>query len=774
MACSILCVSPAVAQPAAVEPIERVVPLDVIVNGSSGGIWPILQRNGALFAPADAFPAWRIKPPAETEATQYKGLRYFPLAALPGSVAKVDLQKYLLDLTVAADLFTDTRLKISRDLTEHPAPDPVVPSAFLNYDLSYTRASGTTSSVDMGMLGEVGWSTGLGLLTTTFVGRDLTGASGNRGITRLETTFRRDFPSMGYTLSLGDGAMRTGLLGRNAYFGGVQFGSNFDLAPGLNRQPMPLIAGQAAAPSTVELYVNDVLRQTGKVPAGPFAIDNLPALSGNGNVTMVVRDVLGRETLITQPFYATADLLAPGLNDWSVEAGLLRSDVGTESSGYGEGFASGMWRRGLSMSTTLEGRLEASRSRRSAGVAGLHAIGGRMLVRAGAAASRDALLGTGQRWLLGVDGPSDKANYTVMLEGATRNFRSLGEDSTILPARLQLAAQATFLTDWGRFGAGFVLQRRYGQERVATITLNYGTRINKNWQLDMFLNHALSSSGGGTMIGSILTIPLSNQSSMALSGQFRHNEADIYTSASYTPRGSTGWGWRALAGHRDEARAEGGAYYQGTQGRLAADVSVSPGQTNLRLGATGALLYTSGRAFAVSRAESGAALVEVAGYPNVGVGLGGQIRARTDADGYALVPQLFAYRANPIRLDPNDLPFSAELDTIEIPTVPSWRAVSKVTFPVRGGRGALISIVFDDGQPAPPGAIVHLVSDEAANDREFYVARKGEAYLTGLLATNRLRLDWKGASCAMKVDLPPGGPDDIPRVGPVACQGVKR
>jgi len=774
MACSILCVSPVAAQAPVIEPFERVFPLDVIVNGTAGGIWPILERNGALFVPVDAFAAWRMKVPPDSEATQYKGLRYFPIASLPGAVVKLDSQNYLLNLTVAAESFAGTRLQLSRELAERPVLDPVVPSTFLNYDLSYTRASGTTTSVDMGMLGEAGWSGGLGLLTTTFVGRDLTGAGGNRGITRLETTFRRDYPDAGYTLLLGDTALRTSLLGRNAYFGGVQFGTNFELAPGLNRQPVPLIAGQASAPSTVELYVNDVLRQTGKVPAGPFAIDNLPALTGNGQVTMVVRDVLGRETLITQPFYATADLLAPGLNDWSVEAGWLRRDLGNTSFDYGEGFASGMWRRGLSTSTTAEGRLEVSRARQSAGVAGLQAIGGQLLVRAGAAASRDALLGTGHRWLLGLDSPSYKANYTVMLEGASRDFRNLGEERSILPARLQLAAQATFLTDWGRFGAGFVLQRRYEQERVATITLNYGTRFNKNWQFDLFLNHALASTGGGTMVGSLITIPLSSQTSMALSGQFRHKEADIYASASHTPRGSTGWAWRALAGHRTDARAEGGVYHQGNHGRLAADVSVAPGQANLRLGAAGGLLYTAGRVFAINQSNASAALVEVAGYPNVGVGVGGQVRATTDAEGYALVPQLFAYRVNPVRLDPNDLPFSAELDTIEIPAVPSWRAVSKVTFPVRGGRGALISIVLDDGQPAPAGAIVRFVGAEAANDREFYVARKGEAYVTGLEATNRLRLDWKGVSCALKVDLPPGGPDEIARVGPVACQGVKR
>ena len=52
-------------------------------------------------------------------------------------------------------------------------------------------------------------------------------------------------------------------------------------SPGFITQPIPVITGQSSAPSTVELYVNDALRQTSQVPTGPFTIENRAAIDRN-------------------------------------------------------------------------------------------------------------------------------------------------------------------------------------------------------------------------------------------------------------------------------------------------------------------------------------------------------------------------------------------------------------------------------------------------------------------------------------------------------------
>jgi outer membrane usher protein len=152
------------------------------------------------------------------------------------------------------------------------------------------------------------------------------------------------------------------------------------------------------------------------------------------------------------------------------------------------------------------------------------------------------------------------------------------------------------------------------------------------------------------------------------------------------------------------------------------------------------------------------------------MGLGSNVTSRTNDTGVALIPNLWPYQNNSVRIDPRDLPVSAEIDSIEINAVPAWRSAVKVTFPVRAGRGALLRIVFDDGEVAPAGATVQIEGDKES----FYVARRGEAFVTGLQAANRLQLHWKGGRCSFEVSLPPESRDEVPRLGPIPCKGVAR
>ncbi len=96
----------------------------------------------------------------------------------------------------------------------------------------------------------------------------------------------------------------------------------FPLQPGFVTFPLPGISGEAALPSTVDLYVDNALRMRRQVPSGPFSIQDLPVTTGQGDARLVIRDILGREQVITQPFYATSRLLKQGLHDYSYELGL--------------------------------------------------------------------------------------------------------------------------------------------------------------------------------------------------------------------------------------------------------------------------------------------------------------------------------------------------------------------------------------------------------------------------------------------------------------------
>lgn len=755
---------------------DQLLPLEVTVNGSKQGNWVLLERAGTLYAPVEALGEWRVQTQSAADPVTNRGTTYLPLSSIPGFKARINLANQSLDLEFSAQAFAATRL--TTELSKRPVVSPVLPSVILNYDLSYTttRTRGSPNIADLGAVIELGGSGPWGVLTSSHAGRNLLAdpslGQGRQQFTRLETTFTRDLPAANLTLRAGDTSTRAGMWGRTVYFGGVQVGTNYGLTPGFLTQPSPLLSGTSTAPSTVELYVNDVLRQVSNVPSGPFVIDNYGALTGSGEARLVVRDVLGREAVITQPFFTSSQLLAAGLTDWSFEAGRLRFNIGQTSNDYGEGFASGILRQGWSNDLTLESRVEATRITRSLGFGAVAGLPWQMIVRGAVAGSQTEVLGAGHLWLLGLERQTLRTGAFLQVQGASIGFRQLGQEINSVPTRVQVAGNFSFSPspELGSLGVGFAAVSRFNAARVFTVSANYSRRIGESSTINVTATRAVAGQEGSS-VSMHLVVPLESNQIVSTSATLRNGEIDAYTSTGRSPSYEGGFGWRLLAGRRrDEQRAEANSYYFGRYGQASADVSVASQTSALRVGASGGLVAADGHLFATRRVDDGFAIVEVPGYADVGVGLGSNYLTRTDSSGTALVPRLMAYQNNSVRVNPSDLPISAELDSIEQIAVPAWRSGVKVRYPVREGRGALVRLLLEDGEPAPAGAVVSIEGEK----EEFYVARRGESFVTGLKPANRLSLRWKGRFCAIDVALPPDAADEIPRIGPFVCKGVLR
>lgn len=758
-----------IAVPADARLAPRLLPVEVTVNGARVGSWVLLEIDGELHAPADAFVEWRIiRDPAAQPAEHY-GQRWYALSSLPGFEAQFKPVEQSLELRFLPSSFATTRVG---PLAVPRVPlTPALTSVFANYDLSYTRTSAREAlgSTDLGALTELGISGDGGVLTSSFVGRNLSGAP---SWTRLETTYVLDLPQEGRVLRLGDGATRAAAWGRSVFFGGVQWARNYASSPGFVAQPIPIVSGRASAPSTVELYINDALRQTSQVPSGPFTIENAPLLTGSGQARLVVRDLLGRETVLMQNLFTHAALLREGLSDWSVEAGAVRNNLGIDSASYGERFGAGLFRHGMNDRLTLEGRVELGENTRSGGGAVALALPWQTLGQLGLAASRDGAAGSGRQWLAGLEHASLRHGFTLRTQGASRAYREIGQNVDTPPYRLQtLASYSHAATAAAHLGVSYANVHTYDAGDFRTRSASYSQRVGKASSLTLTATR-ISGPASGNSIALALLVPLEGSVAGAASVTRRGGETEGYASASRGLGLESASAWRALGGYRQGREyGEAGWYYQGGKGLVTADVSASDPQQTLRLGAQGGLVFADGELFASRKVQDSFAVVEVPGYADVGVGFQSSVLARTDAAGRALVPRLMPYRPNSIRLDPSELPISAELDTIEAVVVPPLRSGVKVRFPVRAGRGALLSIVLDDGEPAPAGAEISVDGD----GKEFFVARRGEAFVTGLAdKANVLRLKWQGRECRLEVDLPPGKPDEIARIGPLACSGVTR
>lgn len=759
---------------------QRLLPMEVTVNGVKAGTWLFMEQAGVLYVQREALDEWRVVIKQNVTPIQLKGQQYWPLDAVPGYKAKIDFANQSVDLLFSPLSFAATR--INSTAPKRPIVSPVLNSVFLNYDISYSKFDlrAAPSTEDLSALAEIGVSNNWGVLTNSFSARNLTrdDALGNESrLLRLETTFTKDFPDRNQTLWLGDTSTRMGLLGRNVYYGGIKYSTNFSLTPGYISQPLPALNGLSAAPSTVELYVNDVLRQVSNVPTGPFSIDNFPIVTGGGDARVVVRDLLGRETVIQQSFFTDSQLLAPGLDDWSVEAGSVRRDLGTENANYGPGFVSGIWRRGINPQLTLEGRTALTTHSALLQLGAVKVLPFQLLGKAALTASEDKSQGSGSQWLIGLQHQALRFSASFEAQGASEGFRELGQQDFLKPIKLQLAGNISYASSrYGSFGFGYARIQQYDSQAVTTLSGNYSIRVGKSSTLVLNASEARTSSLSSHSVGATFIMPLDNNrlASMYVNSRSGHDhtaQTDFYATYSQNPDATHNLGWRVLAGEQqDHAHEEAGAYYYGQHGVLTADLSANPDQNAMRLGASGAIVVADGHMFATQRLTDSFALVEVKDYGDVGVGLGNASQSKTDKSGVALLPHLAAYQNNYVKLNPQNLPINAEIDSLEKEVVPAWRSGVKAQFPVRSGRGALLKIVFGDKDVAPSGAVVSIVGDK----QEFFVARRGEAFVTGLQSSNDLVLQWKDQQCRFQVNLPPEKADEIPRLGPLACEGIIR
>lgn len=749
----------------------RLVPMEVMLNGANVGNWLLLQTADGFHAPREALDAWRVTPPKESDRLRFQQESWYALSSIDGYDAKFDPTRQSLELRFAPTAFLTTRLADEEQAL--PPVSTAEPAAFFNYDLSWSHSQSRSqrSSRELGALTEAGFTGPLGVLTSSFLGRHVQSAEAGTSAQwrRLETTFTRDVPEHKLSVRLGDTSSRTGLVGRPFYFGGIQIARNFDLAPGFTSQPLPLLAGSSSAPSTVELYINDALRQTLNVPAGPFTIENPTPISGDGRARMVVRDALGRETLITQSFYSSSELLEVGLSDWSLELGAVRNGLGLLNADYGERFAAGLWRQGLSKRLTMELRGEWGQRTRGIGVGFSQALPWQALGQASLALSEQHALGRGLQWSIGTEFGNARQAFSLNAQGATAHYRTVGLSDALPPPQWQLAGSFSHTHDrYGTFGLGLAALQLRQQGRLDTYSLSHTVRVGAQGSLSTVLTRVQGASTG-TLFAITLMWPMDRQINTSTHVMHRGGQTDAYATASQGLRGDTGLGWRALGGSRSgSGLAEGGLYLQGPSNLFTADVSTSSAQQALRLGTQGGLVVMNGQAFVTRPVQESFALVSVPGLANVGVTFQGRERARTDSRGVALVTGLQPYNTNQVRLNPTDLPLSAEIDSLEQVVVPRRRSAVMIGFAVRNGQAALITVRLQNGQPAPVGAEIEVSGD----DRRFPVGRGGQAFLTGLKLEHPLRLHWKGTSCLMQLVIQPTAPDDIARPEPLLCEGV--
>ncbi len=771
-----LAADPAVVPPAAAAAAaharSEVLLVDVVVNRQALKDVVRIERKagGPWLMPVDVWAQARLMPQAQTFAME-DGARAHAIDAIDGVHVRLDRQQLRLDIEASPDAFVGSG--IGPGQRQNLQPTLPAPGVMLNYDVAATHVGRSTS---VGSTLELVGFGPFGNLVTSALVRDA--GQGRLRAQRLDSYWRYDLPHRMETLVVGDTVGVAGGWSRPVRFAGVRWGRDFGMQPGFVTAPQFGLSADAALPSVVDVLVNNNRRFSERVPPGPFELRNLPLASGAGEVAVVVRDLLGRETIVRQEYYAAPQLLAPGLHDFSFEAGRLRTGYGDQSR-YGDAFAALSWRQGLHPRVTGEARLELQRVRKAAGVEFTGVVGTWGAARLALAASTLGAAGQNERGellRLGLQRSTKAGSATLQYEHASRGFAPFGEEVDAATRAPRVRERWLFslggpIGGQASAGVGYVRQSRWDGEMVQLLGLTLGFALPGNASVNVSVNRRLERDRSWFAAVS-LTMPL--ESGLRVSNRLEtasDGSRQATVTASRAASGDSALGWRLQASDSQAQRLQGGLTYNAARSEWALDAALrASGSAALRVVGRGTLGWVDGTPFASRPAGSGSvALVRVDGAPGLTIRRSYQAAATTDVQGRAVVPGLVPWHSNPIEIDPEELPLDVVVSSVSTSVVPYPRSAVVVDFAARRSRQALLVARQGDGAPVPAGAVARLLPEGP----EFVFGRRGEVWLMDLSQrTQPVELRWPGALCRLELAIPEPV-DGMPgTIGPLTCAGT--
>lgn len=752
----------------------------------------------------------RLRTPQSASPRLVDGQRFHRLTDIVGASFEYDAPGQGVSIQVPATAFDNDQF-----LTN--ASTPVLQVAkrrlatYATYDV-YTERSGSKNKA--GGVFDIETSLPWGVLSATqFVthGADLQSVVHTRA-RRLDTTFTVDYPERLLSVRVGDFIANSANASSPVRMGGLQVASNFTVRPGFVTYPTTTIQGQATLPSVAEVFVNGISGGPQNVAPGPFSIGNVAAISGLGEITLVVRDVLGREQVVVSSFYGSSQLLAPGISEYSLSLGKLRYNYATESNDYRNNLASAFWRYGLTPQFTPALNVDISKRVSNAGIGATFLIPRFAEANASAAASRADVLGTTAQT---PDVAATKSGYSVLL-GIDRRTKSYGIGARIryaspfyrtiddgyaelegLPSRqLRREFNAYASVSAGEFGsltANFLSQvkaTRAGQLATGVsgivsgitdtrvLALGYTTSLGQYGQISFGASKSMERNNREPANRTVFInyfLPLDSRHSVGASSSRTESAYRSETDGKTTNRNTQtsnlltvqrslsegeDFGYRAQVGDQSLLRLEG---RQATRAAtLGIDYAQTRGSRGVRASVSGALAMVDGEVFAGRRIPDSFAVVDTGGFSQVRVYLDNILIGRTNDSGRLFIPSIRSYQRHTVSIEPTDLPLSAEVDEVKLELVTPRSSGTAIKFPVRRADSAQVRLMDELGAAIPAGAVA------THGTRTFPVAQDGELFLQGLESFNEISVRLGEKSCRVRIPFLASS-QIIPHLGSYVC-----
>jgi len=745
---------------------EEVVPLKVILNHVDMGVTLIVLTDGGdALVPVEDIDKTRLRPGLGKKVT-FSGESYLSLKSIPGVDFKVNKKSVALEIIASPRLFQEEKVDFAYKL-----PANVIytraNSAFLNYGLFYDTGD---DSLDLST--EAGVRLGDWLGTSTF---DYLKSPGENKLVRLLTTVTRDDREGLWTLNAGDLTGVSGPLGSAQLQGGIMFSKNYNIDPYLLQFPSLSYSGQLMTPSEVNVYIDGQLFSTERLQPGRFELNNIPAVVGYGRLKVVVKDIFGNETIVSNPFFYTDRLLDKGLHEYRYSLGFVRKGLGEDSFSYGKLAIQGFHDYGFTNKLKGGFALEASGGLISAGPTASVLISHYGVLDAAFAYSvSEGKYGYGA--FLNYLFKSRPFTATASLRAVTRYFSNLSSSPFDDKSSILFNTSAGLaLKSIGTVTLEFSASRPYENPSILRYGLLYDRNITR--RINVFARVSRTEEEGG-IDSNELFVGLHVYFGANTSGSINYaNDGGVVTRTASVQKNlplGAGYGYRAQVDNRAEGTDFSiGGDYQNDYGVYGLSYSDASGAQSAQFAASGGIGYIDGTTFASRPITDSFAKVKVGDLEGVRVRYYNNDVAKTDKNGSVIIPVINSYRENRIDIEKGDIPIEYSIGAVTKNINPPLRSGSLVEFKLEKIQALSGKIYTIDGGVKVP--VEFSVMKVILDDRiiEGLVGEDGEFYIENVPAGSRTgEVLYKGKTCDFKIEIPESK-DVIVEIGAVICEAQR-
>lgn len=686
-----------------------------------------------------------------------------PLHALAGESFVVDYERLALETRLLPEVLRTSQVNVTERRTASPprTPEPsraARPSAILNYDM----AAGTNSRNDAwhSAFYELTLGQGRSQCQTEYLDTSETSWQ------RLNTHCRRDWPERRLTATVGDALGTGGPLAGPWGYSGIHIGTDFALQPNLLTIPARSITGIVDQPSTVEIWIDNALNYRQDIPAGPFELNNIPLRTGAGEVSAFITSAFGQQQYFAYEFYVDRSLLAPGLSDWSLEAGKLRTRVFGGDNQYGEEFVSGQIRRGLHQHLTMGFSFQATETLNVANASAAFVVSDWLAIDSSVATSRHHGEVSDLAWQARISHENQWLNVSYQLSRKPVDYYDLARlAGTNAPDETRQLSVGMPLGHGASFNYNEIYRHYDSGLELGLKTAGFTFRLGDFGSLRLSAAHTESETSQA-IYGAHLTVPFGNRHNASFSTNTE--DGHHWQSASLQKNLPSGPGYGYLADFSTGDPYQRGTLSfdaQGSAGRLSVRGDSFNGDQRGSLGASGSVL-ASADGFDLSRRTQGSYAVVDVGVADIPVYHGGQLKAYTNADGSALVPGLRPFERNLIKIRAEDVPLDVQPETLSMSITPGRGEVTKVNFAFKREsyiRGTLKPAT--EKATIPAGANVYLDGAPVT-----VVGQDGAFFIAAQSNTFSFTVDTSHGLCTVSVNADTTGQAIVTDLGTLLCE----